>query len=344
MIRPRPRAVPGNGLQAGRRRRVGHGSGILAWRPSRSGRAGHRQAGEAADCVGGSCERAQARATDRSVAWIGAGPGPRARPRGSMVGHGRLLGRLPADRHRDHRACHSGSSLVSWLGSGAGSFRGRSSRSSSSSRAGSTGSRSWTSEAATGEEGTHGLGERDLRTRMGVVGRQHGRRGWFRARAVPPAPAAIEPAGRRTTEPISSRNTPRSASSAITSSCCGRRRAASTKPSLPDAAIAPIIGYWERVGSLARRGHLDMDLLWREVQVSIAFGLGATRSSDLEGLYVSWSIGDRCVLRMFDRLYVIKFILKWSFDLITFLVISFVFISFIVTYEVMICVEENVRR
>ena len=25
---------------------------------------------------------------------------------------------------------------------------------------------------------------------------------------------------------------------------------------------APIIGYWERVGSLARRGHLDMDLLW----------------------------------------------------------------------------------
>lgn len=38
----------------------------------------------------------------------------------------------------------------------------------------------------------------------------------------------------------------------------GRRRSGGP----PLHATAPIVNFWERVGSLARRGHLDLELLW----------------------------------------------------------------------------------
>jgi hypothetical protein len=40
------------------------------------------------------------------------------------------------------------------------------------------------------------------------------------------------------------------------------QRAGVDAADLPEHAAAPIVNFWERVGSLARRGHLDLELLW----------------------------------------------------------------------------------
>jgi hypothetical protein len=40
------------------------------------------------------------------------------------------------------------------------------------------------------------------------------------------------------------------------------QRAGIAPADLPQHAAAPIVNFWERVGSLARHGHLDLDLLW----------------------------------------------------------------------------------
>ncbi len=39
-------------------------------------------------------------------------------------------------------------------------------------------------------------------------------------------------------------------------------RAGVAPADLPPRVFIPILNFWERVGSLARRGHLDLDLLW----------------------------------------------------------------------------------
>jgi hypothetical protein len=43
---------------------------------------------------------------------------------------------------------------------------------------------------------------------------------------------------------------------------CLAQRAGADPADLPQHAASPILNYWERVGSLARHGHLDLDLLW----------------------------------------------------------------------------------